>query len=439
MRSARYKSARGGRGSSKSHTFAQLAVMRMAGRLPDYPLGPVRIASARQFQNSIEESVKTVIEAYVKSMGLSSEFRVQKFSIDCTSTGSHMWFPGFTRNPESLLSTEGMDVLWIEQAETIGDEAEIIIPTVRKAGSELWFTWNPSNRAQWCWKRFVLQPRADDVSALVNWMDNPWWHESALEGERLAFLRDEPDRYAHVYMGQPDDTDGAHHVLTYGMVEACRRAYVEGLAPGAGAYQAIAGLDIAEGGANKCCLVIRTGPVVHYLDVWPGVAGDLSQAAMRAHEACVEHGVTRLYYDGSSPIRTDFLRLLPSYAVRPIAFGGKVGGPDVRYERGRANKDVFGALNIQMADALRLRAGRTLRLLDGDTSVDPYQCLFISDQLPQCDTYLAELTQPIRRIPPGSGKWTLDKRGGDEQAESPDRFDGTCLSFVDDTRRLRAG
>ena len=104
---ARWKSGRGGRGSSKSHSFAQLAVLRMAGLLGayGYPDGPVRIASGRQFQNSIEESVKKVVERYIQAYDLSGEFDVQKYSID-HETGSHMIFPGFERNVSSWMSME---------------------------------------------------------------------------------------------------------------------------------------------------------------------------------------------------------------------------------------------------------------------------------------------------------------------------------------------
>ena len=192
LRPARDKSARGGRGSGKSHGFAQMAVLRMRGGLPYYPAGPVRIASARQFQNSIKESVKMVVETYIRQWGLEKEFAVHNYSIDHKPSGSHMWFPGFNRHPESLMSTEGMDVLWIEQAETIGDEMEDIEPSVRKALSELWYTWNPTDRMQWCWRRFVANPRPGDVSAHINYDDNDWWHETALEAVRVANLIEEP-------------------------------------------------------------------------------------------------------------------------------------------------------------------------------------------------------------------------------------------------------
>ena len=105
---------------------------------------------------------------------------------------------------------------------------------------------------------------------------------------------------------------------------------------------------------------------------------------------------------------------------------------DVNYEYQRLNEDVFRSRNIQMADAVRLRAMRTARLRRGH-DVDPRACLFIRSDIPKLESLMAAWSQPIRRINPVTGKWELDKRGGDEAAKSPDPFDGLCLSFAADS------
>ena len=403
--------------------------MRMAGWVPAYAPGSVRIASARQFQASIDESVKQLVEHYIHTLGLDAEFDIQKYAINHRN-GSHMFFPGFNRNVRSLMSAEGVDVLWIEQAETLGEEMEIIAPTIRKPGSEIWLTWNPLSRAQWCWKRFKAAPRDGDVVIEANYDRNPWFPKE-LDDERRALQAEEPERYAHVWLGQPDDADGDKQVLTYKVLQACVEAYRKGLAPDIQLTDA--GFDIAEGGRDKCSVTVRRGPTIIDRDRWPGVTGDLSQAARRAHERYGPVANGRLYYDGSSPIRTEFLRLRPGYRVIAVNFGGAVGGPDVHYERGRPNGEVFSRRNIQMADNLRLRANRTFRLLNGEAGIDPATCLFISDKIPGLEQFLSELTGPIRRVNPTTGKWELDKRGGDENAESPDDFDSACLAFARDS------
>ena len=291
-----------------------------------------------------------------------------------------------------------------------------------------------TSRGQWCWRRFVINPRPGDVSALVNFHQNPWF-PAELEAERIALQTEEPDRYQHVYMGLPDDGDANKQVLTYVVLQQCIEAWKEGLAPDKSmAPVTDAGLDIAEGGKDKCAHVVRVGPTVEHIDKWPGIAGNLAPAAKRSHEHNQDWGIFRQYYDASSPMRGEFNRIEPpvQYGVVPINFGGEVGGPKVLYEPRRPNNEVFRSRNIQMADALRLRAARTIRLRNG-ADVDPTTCLFIRPDLPNMEEYLADLTQPIRRQNPQTGKWELDKRGGDEAANSPDLFDATCLAFCRDT------
>ena len=111
------------------------------------------------------------------------------------------------------------------------------------------------------------------------------------------------------------------------------------------------------------------------------------------------------------------------------------------YERKRPNKEVFARRNIQLGDNLRLRANRTVRLLKahdegralGDDEISPARALFINPKIKHLEAFKSDLTQPIRRRNPTTGKWELDKRGGDENAESPDRFDAVCLSFARDS------
>ena len=112
------------------------------------------------------------------------------------------------------------------------------------------------------------------------------------------------------------------------------------------------------------------------------------------------------------------------------------------YERKRPNKEVFARRNIQLGDNLRLRANRTVRLLkaydegralEGSDEISPARAQFINPKIKHLEAFLSDLTQPIRRINPTTGKWELDKRGGDENAESPDRFDAVCLAYARDS------
>ena len=456
---------RGGRGSSKSHTSAILMVLRMAGLLPEYEKTQVRIASCRDFNVNLSASVKIAVDNYIRILGLAKEFDVGEMKITHKETRSIMSFHGVTRNPDSFLSMEDIDIFWMEQAECLGDEMLKIEPTIRKPGSELWFVWNPEHRTDYCWKRFVLNPQEGDVSALVNYMDNLWWfpicfdcnvrydwkerHDNCfvcgnkvwpglweIESSRQYYEKHEPSLYPWIWLGEPHDGDASAQVLPYGVLQQCVEAYKKGLHKKVIGTNPICdmGMDVAEGGRDKCAQVVRYGPVVDFVDAWPGVPGDLSVAATRVVENAKFYRPDRLYYDGSSPMRSEFIRLDVDYGIRPIMFGGAVGGPEVLYESRKYNKDLFRFRNIQMADALRLRANRTVRLMKGDEDVNPEDCLFINPDIENLENFLAVLTRPIRRRPPGSGKWELDKRGpNDENVESPDEFDALCLAFARDS------
>ena len=432
MLPARYKSLRGGRGAGKSHTFAQLALMRMMGILPDYPEGPVRIASARDIESSIKESVKTLVEYYIDLHGLKGEFDVKNYEIDHVPTGSHMYFPGIAKKVDSWLSMEGIDVFWAEQAEKLGEEMIKIDPTIRKPGAERWFSWNPLGRTSWCWQRFVVHPQPDDVNLKVTYVDNPWF-DAGMNTTRLEWLERDPVLYPWMYGGIPNDGDASATVLSYDVLEKCVEAYRRGLHEGATGVRYM-GFDVAEGGADKCAVVIRDGPVVRFVAEWPGVSGDLSIAAAKAKEHATDHGgaPSRIYYDASSPMKTDLIRA-GFLGVRAVNFGGSVGGPDTLYESRRPNKEVFCSRNIQMATNLRLRANRTVRLMNGDENIRLHECLFVDPAVRRLDAFLTDLTQPTRRLNPTTGKWELDKRGGDENAKSPDSFDALCLAFGYDT------
>ena len=196
-----------------------------------------------------------------------------------------------------------------------------------------------------------------------------------------------------------------------------------------------------ESGFPSEFLDIRRGPVIEYLDIWPGVAGYLTPAVMRAHIALVEHDAYRLYYDatGGDTIMGEFVRLDPDYQVLPVNFGGKAAGPGVQYEPRRTNEQVLcppeRADGLQPAPAGQPDGAAAER---GHGDVDPATCLFIRSDIPHLEQYLSELTQVRYRTNPTTGKLEIDKRGGDENAKSPDSYDAAALAFARDRDQLRA-
>ena len=193
---ARYKGLYGGRGSGKSHCFAGLAVIKAAS-IPGF-----RVVCVREVQRSIADSVKQLIEDKIEAYGLSSFFKCTEAEI-VGKNGSKIIFRGMQNHTAaSIKSLEGFDVAWVEEAQTISRKSlELLTPTIRKAGSEVWFSWNPENENDPVDELLRKEPPENSIVKLVNWNDNPWFpHE--LQADMQRDREREPDKYAHVWEGQ---------------------------------------------------------------------------------------------------------------------------------------------------------------------------------------------------------------------------------------------
>ncbi len=437
---APFKCAYGGRSASKTLTFSQYFVLKAANEF-------MRLACCRQFQKSIDQSVKPSIEWAIHHLGLKPRFKINKYSIECPSTGSLMFFEGLERNIENVRGWHEITDVWVEEANLLKEEAaDVLIPTIRrgKYWTEFWASFNPKYRTDWVYQRFVVHPEDDDVVRKITYNDNPWHGEQA-EDERVKFQRRNPVLYPHVWEGEPDDGDGDVKVLSYAVLRDCLDAFRGGLHENADMGRVESGLDIADGGNDQCAHVIRRGPVIEFADAWFAERpGYLTPTATRADREARKRDVQKINYDSGgvgAPIREPFHRLSEengyTYSVNPVTFGGAVEGKERMFSRNKTNEQMFNKRNAQMAWALRLRAQSTVRLLAGDKDVDPTRCLFIDPSIPRVEEFMAQLSQAQWRDNDFTGKTELDKRGDLEK--SPDLFDAACLAFASDSRSgLRA-
>lgn len=192
---SRYKVAHGGRGSGKSWGFARVALMLAAQRR-------VRVMCAREIQASIADSVHQLLADQIDALGLAPYFDVQQSSIVARHTGSAFLFAGLRTNVTKLKSTEGIDVLWVEEGEKVSDKSwQVVIPTVRKPGSEIWTTFNPDEETDPTYQRFVVEPPPEARVVQVGWQDNPWL-SNELRAEKDYLYRVDPDAAAHVWGGE---------------------------------------------------------------------------------------------------------------------------------------------------------------------------------------------------------------------------------------------
>ena len=192
---ARYKGAYGGRGSGKSHFFAE-ALVEDACREKG-----LRAVCIREVQKSLKESAKRLIEDKIESLGVNG-FQIVNDEIR-TPGGGVILFQGMQdHTAESIKSLEGFDRAWVEEAQTLSaNSLKLLRPTIRAEGSELWFSWNPRRKNDPVDVMFRQQtPPTGAVCVRANWSDNPWF-PSVLEQERLDCLNNDPDQYDHIWEG----------------------------------------------------------------------------------------------------------------------------------------------------------------------------------------------------------------------------------------------
>lgn len=190
---ARYKVAHGGRGGAKSWAVARVILLLGVQK-------PIRVLCAREFQNSISDSVHALLSDQVQAMGLSGFYEVQKTCI-LGKNGTQISYEGLRHNATKLKSFEGADICWVEEAQTVSKASwEILIPTIRKEGSEIWLTLNPSLDTDETYRRFILNPPPDAKVVKVNWSDNPWFPE--VLRKEMEYLREKDhDAYLNVWEG----------------------------------------------------------------------------------------------------------------------------------------------------------------------------------------------------------------------------------------------
>ncbi|MNK87055.1 Phage terminase large subunit [compost metagenome] len=201
-RKKRFKVYWGGRGSAKSWGVAE-ALIRLAVSMP------LRILCTREYQNSIKDSSHKLLKDTIARLGLDGWFVVTADSIK-SKLGAEFIFKGLHNNEQGIKSTEGIDICWVEEAQTVPEGSwRTLLPTIRKTDSEVWVTFNLIEETDATYKRFVTN--ADDrmIVHKVNYDSNPYFATSPMYGDMLADKRNDYHLYEHVWLGMPQVVSSA--------------------------------------------------------------------------------------------------------------------------------------------------------------------------------------------------------------------------------------
>jgi len=202
FKKSRYKVLHGGRGGAKSWGIARALLILGAKN-------PLRILCAREFMTSMRDSVHKLLCDQIESLGLLNFYEITQASIR-GKNGTEFAFVGLKNNVANVKSYEGIDICWVEEAQTVSRLSwNVLIPTIRKAGSEIWVSFNPELETDETYQRFVANPPEDCISMRVNWYDNPWFPET-LRMEKDALKARDEEAYNQVWEGLCRQTvDGA--------------------------------------------------------------------------------------------------------------------------------------------------------------------------------------------------------------------------------------
>jgi phage terminase large subunit len=213
---SRYKILYGGRGGSKSWGVARWLLLDGARR-------PLRILCCRETMRSMADSVHRLLSDQIVKLGLESHYEIEKSTITGRN-GTEFIFAGLKHNVSNIKSLEAVDRVFVEEAQTVSRSSwQTLIPTIRKADSEIIVVFNPDLATDDTYQRFVVNPPPGAKVVRIGWEDNPWFPD--VLRDEMEYLRERnPEEYLHIWGGECINTlEGAIYANELRMVDREQR------------------------------------------------------------------------------------------------------------------------------------------------------------------------------------------------------------------------
>jgi phage terminase large subunit len=442
QKSKRFKIAIGGRGSGKSVTFGDICLM-------DAMVKGIKTACFREFQNSIDDSVLSLLESEIDRLGLKG-FDVQQTKILYNNVEMFK-FRGLARNPEGIKSMHGFNRFWVEEAQTISAKSlRALTPTLREKDSEIWMSGNPNSSADPFSQRFIKPFEKqlikdgfyeDDLHliAFVNYCDNPFFPD-VLDQERL----DDENRlstaeYNHVWLGQYNDSVNGSIINVDWFNAAVDSHKKLGFKP-AGAL--IASHDPSDEGSDAKGYCLRQGSVI--LDVAELDTMDVNDGCDWALDRATSKNADYFVWDCDGmgiSLKRQIANSLEGKKVTMELFRGSSSPdePDSVYDdvynakisRPKTNKQTFKNKRAQYYWRLRDRFYNTYRAVKNGEYIDPDNLISISSDIDCIDNLRAEICRIPRKSNNNGLLQIMSKI--DMQAldiQSPNLADSVMMSMI---------
>lgn len=429
-----YKLLKGGRFSSKTQDAGGMAAFLAR----NYSL---RFLCIRQFQNRISDSVYTVIKEKIEAAGWTDEFDIGVSSIKHKTTNSEFLFYGIARNIADIKGTEGVDICWIEEGEGLTERQwEIIDPTIRKEGAEIWLLWNPDLISDFVQTKLPRLLGDSCIIKHINYDNNPFLSDSArAKADRLKEA--DLEAYNHIYLGIPKSDDDST-LIKRSWIEAAVDAHIalgvemDGIKRSA--------LDIADEGKDSNAQAYVDGLILRNIDNWKGkVTGDIYATIERTFAGCVDFGCYSFSYDADgmgAGARGDSRKIneeresegLDKIEANAFHGSGAVNDKDEFFiepskdTKGVTNGQYFSNYKAQSWWDLRERFRKTYQAVVNGHEIDKDELISIDSNCSFLEELKSELARPKRKK--GSHKFTVDKAPDD--MPSPNLADAIMMAYA---------
>ena len=440
LKPKQFKVVYGGRGGGKSVTIADILLMRVMTE-------GIKVSAMRELMNSITDSCHSLFTMEIARLEL------EGFDIQATSIyhkgGGEIQYKGLSRNPEAIKSMAGFDVFWLEEASTVSKRSlDLVIPTLREEGAELWLSFNPSSRGDPVSKEFIAPYRSqllsngtyeDELHTIIkcNYYDNPFFPET-LDKLRLKHKETKTkEEYLHIWEGEELDTvDRA--IIKKEWFDAAIDAHIKlGIDP-KGAT--IATHDPADGG-DSYGYACRTG--ILYTDIDELEAANGNDACDEATDRAIKANADLFVYDADGMGALLRNQIADSFEgikceIRPYNGSMSVDDPDKVYgglsslgtkDKPKTNAQSLKNKRAQFFMKLANKFYQTYLAVEQGKYIDPDTIISISSEIKLIDKLRAECCR-IPTVPNGAGKIQLmDKKTMKKQLDLDSPGMADCLAM----------
>tara|TARA_Y100000310_G_C20704371_1_gene833777 strand:- start:10194 stop:11633 length:1440 start_codon:yes stop_codon:yes gene_type:complete len=452
LQPARFKVAYGGRGSGKTRFFATLLVSNCL-------YCGWRIVCLREVMKSLDDSVYAEIVAEISRRGLDEYFNILRSEIQCITSGGVFKFDGLFRNVQKIKGYANFDAAWVEEAANVTPESwKMLIPTLRKPGSEILVSFNPESPLDATYKMFVTERYFPDykngkrycISKKINFTENPRFPQE-LKDDYELMLENDPDLADHVYLGEPVANSDLAIIPPKWFNAAIDLHKYLNIEP---TGDKVIGFDVADEGKDFNAQANVHGWIVTGLDEWKD--NDPNSAANKVFNDCVEFGAKEITFDSigvgagaKGELRQAVARLEEQSKIPPTITAYRandgVANPEDYYTPGYAaasvghadgssqkNKDMFTNLKAQDYWGIRDRCYNAWKARNGKPYDADMLISFDSELIPQkiMDKLKGEASQPRREYLNGKlrvePKDKMKKRG----VESPNILEAVVMAFT---------